>query len=280
MGDVYVSPSGAKDENVFIEVVTGVNRDAIECRPNNYDGCIHKTHGPIAFVPGAEHTVEFQLQRSCLDRNCPNGQTCDHGLCYPVGSIPNDGGIPDAAATEASTPDGGPVPPPPPADAGDPDACAGCPGTCDNRSGCTIICGGSVDCTSATTRCPPNLPCDVTCNGDQDCEGFQCVTSQDCKMRCTGQDACKGALCAAKTCDITCGDSACSNVKMDAGTSATITCSSTGSGNACNNVECFVAATAGRCTGNCSHPPNCQMMDCCIDPARCAGNAMWAQTCP
>lgn len=263
IGTLTIYPSGAKDAVVSFKVVTGVTRSAGECFASGDKGCIVATR-KLRFARSHTQVVIVNMSRKCLDAVCPEGQTCNEGLCVGTDDISEDGGIADdASQSDASFIDGhvddagndaddGAV------DAGV-DACGGCRGACD---------GGScfVDCTTSPCTgelCAPTLPCTVQCPQTGSCTGVRCTSSDSCAISCTSKDACDGVTCRTGSCSVVCqGNEAChggKGIELEAG-SAELVCQGGGAcatSASCNGGTCRLVCVQNGGGANCPSPAPC-----------------------
>ena len=132
IGALVVFPSGSKDDQAAIKVVTGVGRAPDTCVAPAYgEGCIVARRA-LRYIPHAALTVPIAMRGSCDGILCDDAKTCVRGQCVDA-TIPSsdscrgggcdegalepgtDGGSPDASvdgAPDASV-DGAPDAPPP-----------------------------------------------------------------------------------------------------------------------------------------------------------------------
>lgn len=274
IGTLVIYPSGAKDAEVGIRIVTGVARNAQDCAKGPYAGCI-VARRVVRFVPGTSQKVIVIMSRACEGKDCGRNAECtESGQCITV--LP-DGGTADAGVLEASTLEGGDdassdAPNDGSAfDAGR-DACVDCQGVgmaCTNGSSCTIDCA-QADCKNKTV-CAPGLDCKLACGATDACLATKCATNAGCSFGCTSNGACKGVSCVAERCNVECnGGQACTGVMQLSGGDAGMTCSG---GNSCNGADLY--CDAGRCTltcndqgggANCPDPRKCATGSTCVGP--------------
>lgn len=167
--------------------------------------------------------------------------------------------------------------------------CQAAGGTC--VTGVCVIDCGVTQCASGVT-CPADMPCRIECNAADECQGgLDCTLASSCDIACNAPGTCGGqsavALiscpmtgcnvdCAADactwlgisclgSCDVTCVDGACDNLKCSG--DCDITC---GGDNACAYVECDLGLCVIDCpsTGSCA-AISCAGQGCEID---CAGD--------
>jgi hypothetical protein len=260
VGTLVIYPSGANDDEVAIKVVAGVDIQADACRTPDYAGCIvHRR--VVRFVPNTTQRLTVRLSLACLNRVCAPGATCDNGVCKAEADLLPDGGTKaDAETKEAGLAEGGIVP----ADAGGPDACAGCKGTC-TPAGCVVDCKNRV--CDGTEQCSPTLPCNIACDGTGHCNDIHCTTSQKCTVTCGSPKAsCNNVTCNAGECAVTCsGNESCNGdggIALDAGTKGSLVCNGD---NACRSASC----NSPDCVLTCS--PSNGMKNACPAPAPCTG---------
>lgn len=221
VGTLVLYPSGAKDDEVAIKVLGGVESTPDRCDPPTYAGCIvHRRM--LRFIPNVTQRATVRLTLACLNRQCPTGTTCDNGACVGDRDLLDDGGTsPDAERTESGVViplDGGPI------DSGKP-ACAGCKGVCTGTS-CEVDCA-AVACTGEL--CAKGLPCNIKCGKTGVCKDIKCTSDAKCTIDCGAQrDSCEKVECTANECDVSCkGDDSCnmgSTITLDAKTKASLTC--------------------------------------------------------
>ncbi len=260
IGTLVIYPSGARDAEVAIKVVAGVDNVGPEqCQPPDYAGCIvHRR--VMRFVPNTTQRIFVRLSLACLNRVCPSNQTCDDGVCKSETDILPDGGTKDdAAIAEAGQADGTT-----PLDAGSADACAKCNGVC-SATGCAVDCKTKV-CNPADD-CSPTLPCTITCDGTGHCNDVRCTTSETCTVNCgMPKNSCNKVTCSAGTCVVNCsGANSCSGdggIFLDASTAATLNCIGD---NACGTASC----NSPDCKLLCN--PNSGGNNACPSPAPCSG---------
>lgn len=224
IGTLTITPSGDKDEEVAIKVVTGVSRPPDVCSAKDgYVGCI--AHRRVTrFVPNTTQRVTVRLSLKCLNIRCDPGFTCDDGRCTRDSDLLVDGGTaPDAQTTDGSVVDGG--------DAAQADACTGCTDQCIDGE-CRVDCTKGAGCPTGNL-CAPTLGCVIKCGAGNKCPDISCSTSNKCTVNCTGAGACGKVTCTAATCKVDCeGDGACNQaggIHLDASATATLTCKKGGS---------------------------------------------------
>lgn len=270
IGTLVIYPSGAKDAEVGVRIVTGVSRNAQECAKGPYAGCI-VARRVVRFVPGTSQKIIVIMSRACEGKDCGRNAECTQaGQCVTV--LP-DGGTSDAGALEASTIEGGDATSDG-AGATDAarDACVDCQGagmTCTGGTACAIDCA-QADCKNKT-MCAPDLDCNFACSATDACLNTRCVTNGGCSFACTTGGGCKGISCASDRCFAACnGGQACTGVMQLSGGDAGMTCTG---GNSCNGADVY--CDAGRCAlscddqgggVNCPDPRKCAAGSTCIGP--------------
>lgn len=265
VGTLTIFPSGANDEEVAIKVVGGVDKRPDACQTPDYAGCIvHRR--VVRFVPNTTQRLTVRLSLACLNRVCAPGTTCDNGVCKEVTDLLPDGGTKaDAETMEASLAEGGVVG----ADAGGPDACAGCKGTC-TPAGCAVDCKKQA--CDGTEQCSPTLPCNITCDGTGHCNDIHCTTSEKCTVACgSPKTSCDKVTCNAGECAVTCsGTDSCNGdggIALDAGTKGSLVCDGD---NACRSASC----NAPDCKLDCN--PSNGAKNACPSNSQCTGGcANW-----
>lgn len=80
IGALVVVPSGARNADLAIKVVTGVRSDPAACAPPSYAGCMVARRA-LRFLEHDELLVPVVMRRSCLDVPCGEDQTCVQGKC-------------------------------------------------------------------------------------------------------------------------------------------------------------------------------------------------------
>ena len=244
VGTLVIYPSGAKDAEVAIKVLGGVESTPDRCDPPGYAGCIvHRRM--LRFIPNVTQRATVRLTLACLNRQCPTGTTCDNGACVGDRDLLEDGGTnADAARLES-----GVVLPPFDAaapDTGDP-ACAKCAGECVGG-----VC--NVDCSKVACNgevCAPTLPCTITCPKAGNCANVSCTTTQKCRIDCAKNGTCQKLACVADECVVNChGDDACNvgaDISLTGTTKASLDCQMK---RACRGAKTFCTGKA--CTLTCS----------------------------
>ncbi len=81
VGSVVVVPSGAKDEQLAIRVVMGVDKSPEQCVRDGYKGGCIVARRALRFIPHTELTVKTPMRGVCKDVQCPSAQTCVAGKC-------------------------------------------------------------------------------------------------------------------------------------------------------------------------------------------------------
>jgi hypothetical protein len=264
VGTLTISPSGANDDEVAIKVVAAVDvPSADRCVSPDYAGCIvHRR--VVRFIPHTTERLTVRMSLACLNRVCPGNTTCDNGVCKAeVDLLPDGGTVPDAAIQEAGFAEGSAI-----VDAGGPDACTGCKGTC-TPAGCAVDCKKQA--CDGTEQCSPTLPCTITCDGTGHCNDIHCTTSEKCTVTCgSPKTSCDKVTCNAGECAVTCsGNESCNGdggISLDAGTKGSLVCNGDNAcrNAACNSSDCVLSCNPGggpknacppssRCTGGCDN---------------------------
>lgn len=221
IGSLTVYPSGAKDEEVAIKVVTGIDSSPDLCSAPGHAGCIAQTR-VMRFIPNTTQRLVVKLALACLNRTCPTATTCDNGVCKQATDVLGDGGTRENAPSiePGITPDAG-------VDA-TVDPCTGCMGTCAGGV-CKVDCT-KVSCTAGAELCAPNLRCEIDCPATGSCADARCTTTDTCRIRCGDKkNACTKVACNAQICDVRCdGTESCKTngggITLDAGTKGTLDC--------------------------------------------------------
>src|SRR5688572_14404511 len=113
VGTLVVVPSGDKDEEVTIRLVTGIKKTAEQCVLDGYKGGCIVARRAVRFVPHTPLLVPVEMSIDCLDIPCETTETCFKGSCIPANTSCNDTGTcvppnPDGGAVDAGidiTPD-------------------------------------------------------------------------------------------------------------------------------------------------------------------------------
>jgi hypothetical protein len=233
IGSLTVYPSGDRDEEVAIKVVTGIDASPNLCAAPGHAGCIAQTR-VMRFVPNTTQRMIVKLALACLDRTCPVGTTCDDGVCKLEGDVLVDGGTREnAPTTEAGVPADASV------DAGPADPCTGCAGDCTGGV-CRVDCS-KVSCNAGAELCAPNLRCEITCPTTGSCDDARCTTTDTCVVMCgEKKSSCTKVACNAQNCDVRCtGTEACrtggGGISLDAGAKGSLVCRGD---NACDRASC------------------------------------------
>jgi hypothetical protein len=83
IGSVVIVPAGKNDAPVAFRVVTGVKKNAEDCAPPDYKGCIIARRA-LSYAPHHPLRVNVRMDLSCLDVPCGELETCSNGLCVPA----------------------------------------------------------------------------------------------------------------------------------------------------------------------------------------------------
>lgn len=242
VGSLTVYPSGDKDEEVAIKVVSGIDSSPDLCAPPGHPGCIAQTR-VMRFVPNTTQRLVVKLSLACLNRTCPNGTTCDTGVCKQADDVLDDGGTrDDASIVEAGVVEAG-------VDGAVADPCVGCAGTCSNGV-CKVDCA-KISCSAGAELCAPTLPCEIRCAAGGSCADARCTTTQSCSFDCGDKKgSCTKVTCTADTCDVRCqGNESCvagsaGGIVIDAKTKGTLLCDGE---NACDKASCASATCELSC---------------------------------
>lgn len=207
VGTLTIYPSGADDDEVAIKVLGGVEVAPDRCDPPDYAGCI-VSQRTMRFVPHETERLTVVLSLACLNRKCPDKQTCDNGACIDPAAILSDGGTNgDVERQEASPVDAFAVidAPVTGTDGATSSMCAGCQGTCDGTR-CRVDCTSERPCTGNV--CSAMLPCEINCNDTGSCKAIACSTAgASCMISCKDTNACQSNVncqAANSNCDIEC----------------------------------------------------------------------------
>ena len=205
VGTLTIYPSGANDEEVALKVLGGVEVAPDRCEPPGYAGCI-VSQRTVRFVPHTTQRVTVVLSLACLNRECPDGKTCDNGACVDPQAILADGGTTeDAERIESGAVDAVAVTDAM-ADGSNPSTCPGCKGDCTSGT-CVVTCTDLAPCTGEL--CTPNMPCDISCKNASSCKSISCSTQdQSCKITVSATNGATGGIaCRATgsgTCEVHC----------------------------------------------------------------------------
>ncbi len=252
VGTLVIYPSGAKDAEVAIKVLGGVESAPDRCDPPGYAGCIvHRRM--LRFIPNVTQRATVRLTLACLNRQCPIGTTCDDGACVGERDLLEDGGT----SADASRLESGVVLPP--TDAAGPDPCAKCAGKCTggvcNVDCSKVVCNGEV--------CAPTLPCNITCPTGGSCTNVACTTTQTCQIDCAKDGSCQTLACVADECRVNChGDASCNigaDISLSGKSKASLDCQGK---KACRTAK--TTCTGAECTLTCN--PSTGRENACPEP--------------
>jgi hypothetical protein len=266
IGRLTITPSGGKDAEVGIRIVTGVGIPAGECHGPKWENCI-LARRTIRFLPRKANYLAVYLSAACIGKGCGEKE-CDRGACVDLSDIPQDGGVPDPvdANRDQNAPDAGEEDGSFNLDAGE-DACVLCSGTgktCDGKT-CTVDCD-QVVCRNRTP-CPPQLDCVFSCPTATECEGTKCGGSKgSCTFNCMGAGSCNDIECSRASCVVNCENQplSCNNVRLDGGNNE-VKCQSNDKVT-CDNVDCSGTVCKRTCGqnnvacglgGSCAPASNC-----------------------
>ncbi len=287
IGLLTITPSGSKDAEVGIRVVSGVGVPADKCQGPDYKDCI-VARRIVKFVPNQTVPVTIIMSTKCLGKNCPTGYECEPstGACIPRAQIQEDGGtkpIPDASNDTNVEPgkDAEPDTNQPPQDAGF-DACATCKGNCTNGNECTVDCN-AVDCTNKSVCGQGLTKCSIICDTAGKCTGTSCNNPGACAFDCrNGGDNphCVNIACSAgQECSVTCKDgvtngATCNGVFLDGGKVNKVDCQTATV--TCDNVHCTAGAGVSTCTRTCGlDAAACGPAGACTPPSPAAECVNW-----
>ena len=250
VGTLTIYPSGANDDEIALKVLGGVEVAPDRCDPPGYAGCI-VSQRTMRFIPHETQRVTVVLSLACLNRECPDGKTCDDGACIDPTQILADGGTnDDAERLESGAVDAVAVTDAPTVvDAADP-RCSQCTkGTCVDNV-CTVDCTTAKPCTGEL--CANGLPCAITCENTASCSSIS-ATSANANITITCKDnlACGGGIaCQGGNCDIECvHDNACNGLGEPISVTA-----ATGTINCNGNFACANAKIT------CNDSTSCRLM--------------------
>jgi hypothetical protein len=291
IGTLVIAPSGAKDEEIGIRIVAGLDRPAEQCKAP-WEGCIVQRR-TLRFTPGVSKAITIILWRECVGKSCgPDAECTETGACVDPGDILPDGGtVKDAAtsAPEASSPwEGGTyedaAPDAPPIDAGVDaplDPCTNCRygAQCDPATRkCVVECGqGKTECEDPTKPpCGYGLDCQYKCSDQTSCnQGVRCETDGGCVFDCTAGGACSNVVCRGSTCEVNCkAYNACGAMDLNAGDSG-VNCENNGS--CSGDVVCAGGKCHLECRSNGGPNSSCPPKATCTAPTVCEPPERWQQ---
>jgi hypothetical protein len=271
IGTLTIVPSGAKDAELAVRIVAGVNGTrANACGlPDSkgnpqWQNCI-LARRPLKFVPGQTVSITVILSQQCVGQICEGEKECNLGKCVEPEKVNPDGGnaaLKDGEAYEDAHP-----PQPDGSLDASADACAACVGTtgataaCDGVTGkCNVTCNGTA--CQGQSLCGGKLDCTINCTNADSCKNTQCTTAGSCEFTCSGVGTprCEGIHCSGGSCKVTCSeaDDTCSNVTLDAGANLVSCLPSTNAKATCNGVDCNGGTCVRACNdGGCTGPTTC-----------------------
>jgi len=88
IGSIVVVPSGEKDSEFAIRVVTGMTMSPDDCVRSGYLGGCVVARRALGFIPHQSLELPIRMEASCLDVPCGKTETCHSGSCVSA-SIPN-----------------------------------------------------------------------------------------------------------------------------------------------------------------------------------------------
>lgn len=90
IGTLFVTPSGAIDDDVEIRVTMGVNGIAGDtCSAPGFDGCI-VARRELRFIPHHPTTLPIVISAECYGEPCDPRSTCTSGTCVDAGGLTCD----------------------------------------------------------------------------------------------------------------------------------------------------------------------------------------------
>jgi hypothetical protein len=91
IGTLVITPSGEKDEEVSIRVVSGVDVSADRC-PTDFKGCIvARRH--LRFAPRTSKRIVVIMSPACIGKSCGSLECDLNGACVPPDRIRDDGRV-------------------------------------------------------------------------------------------------------------------------------------------------------------------------------------------
>jgi sugar lactone lactonase YvrE len=196
IGSLVVVPSGGKDEEVAIRVVTGIgNKTPEACVDSGFVGGCIVARRSLRYLPHTPLVLPVKMSLDCVDVPCGETETCYKGQCVPANVDPNQCVSGDCQPPE---PDAG-------ADAGsDVSADVGSGGSSGaggsagaaGQAGSAGQAGQQGDAAIDAPNCTSPL---ADCNG-QAADGCETDTSTDAKNCGSCAHDCLGGNCTAGTC--------------------------------------------------------------------------------
>lgn len=257
IGTLVLTPSGADDGELAVQVTLGLGRAADTCSTTDRAGCVVARRA-LRFAPGKTTRVGIELDALCEGRVCATAETCEQGRCVGIAGLPPQPPHDDAGIVEPvpeAGPDGAPLK--------CEDVCASKGGRCDTNGVCEIDCRGPSKCSGNATLCPPGVPCRIVCDdgkrGQPACKNLMCPSgTPSCEFVCSGGEGCDGAI----TCEAT---SKCV-VRCTAANACKLTAISVEAAD--NVIQCEVKDACKDATITCT-PPGQQPRDCRASAAAC-----------
>ena len=80
VGDIVLTPSGAKDAAIGLRIIAGVLRPPEECAEHGYEGCI-VARRTLSFIPHESLTLDVTLSADCIGQGCDPLHSCVSGTC-------------------------------------------------------------------------------------------------------------------------------------------------------------------------------------------------------
>ncbi|MCC6668315.1 MAG: hypothetical protein IT375_31515 [Polyangiaceae bacterium] len=178
VGTLVVVPSGSKDDQVSVRVVTGVGKSAEACVKDGYVGGCIVARRTLRFLPHTSLDLPIAMSVDCLDVPCEATQTCLEGKCVSaatqctgagdckLSSPPGDGGTIDTGTGGAAGSGGS-------AGSGGTSGSGGAGGTGGaGASGGTGGADASADADAASDASDAGSDVSVTCTGTMgECDG-------------------------------------------------------------------------------------------------------------
>jgi hypothetical protein len=262
IGTFVLVPKASHDAEVRFQVVTGVAKNADECRPENRVDCIFAKRS-LHFVPRQTLEVTVLMAGACRGKTCHADETCDEtGECVLPGGGRVDAGAGDAGATPRSRCEAS--------------GCSKLEGAACREDGvCEVNCGKDQEC---SLTCPPGISCVFKCERSNACRSIKCDASNpSCDIQCFSSGACRNVSCGSDTCRLKCdrrqssSGRACATVNISSKNATTIDCEQCGCGElTCSSPTCTCTPSGpqscsssieGACAGCSNRPQNCSVED-------------------
>ena len=182
LGTLVLTPSGADDDSLVIQVMLGVDRGTSACAPPNaIDGCVIARRR-IRYQRHRALTLPVRLEVACIGVSCKADETCSRGKCIsaeiagcegdcdlpgaPDASLLPDVDVIESGLEDVATPpviDAGPTCPPAPP----PSICA----TCGVKTPDCCVTEQGVRCVEPGTCPDVGIPADNICTNSCQCAG-------------------------------------------------------------------------------------------------------------